>query len=252
LVWGTRSEWDSDFEGYKIYRSEDNGITWGDKTFKDFEGGIHYIPLEQYDLENDIKGNYRTIPQYAWFDLGSDNWSQLRQVVEVDTFNYFDAGDTINIFFDNDVINGLSYRYYVAAYDSGNGIIGPLENNYSNTPNEMNNTVEVIPQAPVATENLDKVTVVPNPYRVAEIWESGLSDHQIQFTNLPAEATIKIFNSSGELVRSLDHTSLNNNAPSIAKWDLKNKFNQLVAGGVYFYYITSNLGTTTGKFFVIL
>jgi hypothetical protein len=252
LVWGTRSEWDSDFEGYKIYRSEDNGITWGDKTFKDFEGGIHYIPLEQYDLENDIKGNYRTIPQYAWFDLGSDNWSQLRQVVEVDTFDYFDVGDTINIFFDNDVINGLSYRYYVAAYDSGNGIIGPLENNYSNTPNDMNNTVEVIPQAPVATENLDKVTVVPNPYRVAEIWESGLSDHQIQFTNLPAEATIKIFNSSGELVRSLDHTSLNNNAPSIAKWDLKNKFNQLVAGGVYFYYITSNLGTTTGKFFVIL
>lgn len=252
LVWGTRSEWDSDFEGYKIYRSEDNGITWGDRTFKDFEGGIHYIPLEQYDLEDGIKGNYRSIPQYAWFDLGSDNWTQLRQVVEVDTFDYFDVGDTINIFFDNDVINGLSYRYYVAAYDSGNGIIGPLENNFSNTPNDMNNTVEVIPQAPVATENLDKVTVVPNPYRVAEIWESGLSDHQIQFTNLPAEATIKIFNASGELVRTLDHTSLNNDAPSIAKWDLKNKYNQLVAGGVYFYYITSNIGTTTGKFFVIL
>ena len=252
LVWGTRSEWDSDFEGYKIYRSEDGGVTWGDKTFKDFEGGIHYIPLEQYDLEDGIKGNYRTIPQYAWFDLGSDNWTLLRQVVEVDTFDYFDVGDTINIFFDNDVINGLSYRYYVAAYDSGNGIIGPLENNYSNTPNDMNNTVEVIPQAPVATENLDHVTVVPNPYRVAEVWESGISDHQIQFTNLPAEATIKIFNSSGELVRSLDHTALNNSAPSIAKWDLKNKYNQLVAGGVYFYYITSEIGTKTGKFFVIL
>lgn len=252
LVWGTRSEWDADFEGYKIYRSQDGGLTWGEKTFKDFEGGIHYIPLEQYDLEDGIKGNYRSIPQYAWFDLGSDNWTQLRQVVEVDTFDYFDVGDTINIFFDNDVLNGLSYRYYVAAYDSGNGIIGPLENNYSNIPNDMNNTVEVIPQAPVAMENLDKVTVVPNPYRVAEIWESGLSDHQIQFTNLPAEATIKIFNSSGELVKTLDHTSLNNDAPSIAKWDMKNKYNQLVAGGVYFYYITSNLGTTTGKFFVIL
>jgi hypothetical protein len=252
LVWGPRSEWDSDFEGYKIYRSPDGGVTWGDKTFKDFEGGIHYIPLEQFDLENGVKGNYRSIPQYAWFDLGSDNWTQLRQVVEVDTFDYFDVGDTINIFFDNDVINGLSYRYYVAAYDSGNGIIGPLENNYSNTPNDMNNTVEVIPQAPVATENLDNVTVVPNPYRVAEIWESGLSDHQIQFTNLPAEATIKIFNASGELVRSIDHTSSNNSAPSIAKWDLKNKYNQLVAGGVYFYYITSDIGTKTGKFFVIL
>ena len=86
--------------------------------------------------------------------------------------------------------------YKRQSYDSGNGIIGPLENGYSNTPNDMNNTVEVIPQAPVATENLDKVSVVPNPYRIAEIWETSLSDHQIQFTNLPAEATIKIFNSS--------------------------------------------------------
>ena len=60
--------------------------------------------------------------------LADDNWTQLRQVVEVDTFKYFDVGDTINIFFDNDVINGVNYRYYVAAYDSGNGIIGPLEN----------------------------------------------------------------------------------------------------------------------------
>lgn len=252
LVWGTRSEWDADFEGYKIYRSQDGGLTWGEKTFKDFEGGIHYIPLQQYDLEDGIKGNYRTIPQYAWFDLGSDNWTQLRQVVEADTFQYFNIGDTVNIFFDNDVVNGLSYRYYVAAYDSGNGIIGPLENNYSNTPNDMNNTVEVIPQAPVATENLDNVSVVPNPYRVAEIWESGLSDHQIQFINLPAEATIKIFNSSGDLVKTIDHTSTNNTAPSIAKWDLKNQYNQLVAGGVYFYYISSSIGTTTGKFFVIL
>ncbi len=252
LVWGTDSEKDPEFEGYKIYRSDDNGLTWGSKTFKDFEGGIHYIPLAQYDLEDGIKGNYKTIPQYAWFYLGDDNWTQLRQVVEVDTFKYFDVGDTINIFFDNDVINGVNYRYYVASYDSGNGIIGPLENGYSNNPNEMNNTVQVIPQAPVATENLDKVTVVPNPYRVSEIWETSIDDHQIQFTNLPSVATIKIFNSSGELIRTIDHTSMSSVAPSIAKWDLKNKFNQLAAPGVYFYIITSEIGTKTGKFFIIL
>jgi hypothetical protein len=252
IVWGTRSEQDKDFEGYKIYRSQDNGITWGTKTFKDFEGGIHYLPLAQFDLEDGIKGNYRTIPQYAWFDLGSDNWTQLRKVVDVDTFKYFNVGDTINIFIDNDVVNGLSYRYYIAAYDTGNKIIGPLENNFSNTPNDMNNTVEVIPQSPVATKNLDKVSVVPNPYRIAEIWETGLTDHQIQFINLPREATIKIFNSAGELVRTLEHNSLNDSAPSIAKWNLKNSFNQLTAPGVYFYVISSELGTKTGKFFIIL
>ena len=116
----------------------------------------------------------------------------------------------------------------------------------------MYNTVQIIPQAPVATENLDKVTVVPNPYRVSEIWETSIDDHQIQFTNLPSVATIKIFNSSGELIRTIDHTSTTSSAPSIAKWDLKNKFNQLSAPGVYFYSITSEIGTKTGKFFIIL
>ena len=252
LEWGTKSEKDPKFEGYKIYRSQDNGITWGLKTFKDFEGGTHYIPLAQFDLEDGIKGNYRTIPQYAWFNLGSDDWSQLRQAVKIDTLKYFDVGDTVNVFYDNDVVNGVKYRYYVAAYDSGNGIIGPLENSYSNDPAAMNNTVEVTPQAPVATKNLDEVRVVPNPYRIAEIWESGLNDHQIQFTNLPAEAKIKIYNSAGELVKTLDHRGFSSLAPSIEKWNLRNEYDQGVAPGVYFYVVTSSIGTMTGKFFVIL
>ena len=54
------------------------------------------------------------------------------------------------------------------------GLLVRLKTDYSNNPNEMNNTVQVIPQAPVATENLDKVTVVPNPYRVSEIWETSI------------------------------------------------------------------------------
>ncbi len=252
LVWGTESEKDPEFEGYKIYRSQDNGQTWGSKTFKDFDGGIHYVPLAQFDLEDGLKGNYRTLPQYAWFDLGSDNWTQLRQVVEEDTYKYFKVGDTLNVFYDTDVINGVNYRYYVAAYDSGNGIIGPLENSYSNNPQVMNNTVEVIPQAPVAEDNLDKVRVVPNPYKVSEIWESGLSDHQIQFTHMPAEATLRIFNSSGELIRTIYHTADNSLAPSIATWDIRNSYNQLVAPGVYFYSISSPVGSKTGKFFIIL
>jgi hypothetical protein len=252
IVWGTKSEKDPEFEGYKIYRSQDNGQTWGTKTFKDFDGGIHYIPIKQFDLEDGIKGNYRTIPQYAWFDLGSDNWTQLRQVVEADTFKYFNVGDTINVFYDTDVINGVNYRYYVAAYDSGNGIIGPLENSYSNNPNDKNNTVEVIPQAPVATSTMDEIRVVPNPYRIAEIWESGLTDHQIQFTNMPAEATIKIFNSSGDLITTIYHSTIKSLTPSIATWNLRNNYNQLVAPGVYFYSINSAIGTKTGKFFIIL
>lgn len=253
IVWNNESEKDSQFEGYKIYRSQDGGISWGTKTFKDFDGGVHYLPLEQFDLENGVKGNYRTLPQFAWFDLGSDKWDQLRDVVDSeDDFDFFQIGDTINIFIDKNVVNGTKYRYYVAAYDSGNGIIGPLENSFSNNPGLKNNTVEVVPQTKVSTENLDEVLVVPNPYSVAELWEQGLNDHQLQFINLPEAATIKIFNSAGELIKSLEHSANSSIAPSIEIWNLKNEFNQLVSPGVYFYWVDSKIGSKRGKIFVVL
>jgi hypothetical protein len=252
LVWSVESEKDKQFEGYKIYRSQDGGLSWGANTFKDFEGGVHYIPLAQFDKENKITGNYRTLPQYAWFDLGDDDWSQLRRQVEVDSFTWFNSGDSINIFIDRDVINGMNYRYYVAAYDSGNGIVGPLENGYSNNPNTGNNTVSVIPHAPVSQNGLSKVRVAPNPYKVAELWERGLKDHQIQFTNMPATATVQIFNAAGERIRTLQHSAQASIAPGICAWDLKNEFNQLIAPGVYFYHIRSDSGEIAGKFFVVL
>jgi len=251
LVWGTDSEKDPQFEGYKIYRSADGGKTWGNNSFKDFFGGIHYIPLAQYDLEDGITGNYRSLPEYAWFFLGNDKWVPNRKVVEVDSFQYFNVGDTVNIFIDRDVINGMNYLYYVAAYDSGNKIIGPLENTPATDPALMNNSVSVVPHGSVSQKNLEKVRVVPNPYVVASMWEKG-KDHQIQFIHLPEKATIRIFNSAGELVRVLQHDAENSLAPSIEIWDLKNYNKQLVAPGLYFYYINSDVGVARGKFVIVL
>lgn len=252
LVWDTKAEEDPQFEGYKIYRSADGGQTWGSQTFKDFSGGIHYVPLAQYDLVNGIKGFYKTLPEYAWFYLGNDEWVPLREEVKADSFAYFEPGDSINIFIDNNVNNGMTYRYYIAAYDSGNKVIGPLENPASNDPSAKNNTVEVVPQTKPAVSSLDKVRVIPNPYIVAEVWEPGIQDHFIQFVNLPEVATIRIFNSAGEQIRRIEHTPLRDIAPSISVWDLKNEYNQLVAPGVYFYYITSAAGETKGKFIIVL
>ena len=258
LIWGTESEKDPEFEGYKIYRSQDNGQTWGSESFTDFQGGTHYIPLAQYDLENGLKGYYQTLPEYAWYYLGDDKWNNLRFVVEGDSINGFDLGDyklehykdgdTVNIFVDRDILNGVEYRYYVAAYDSGNGIIGPLENSASSKPEEFNNTVSARPELPIAVENLSEVKVVPNPYIISTIWEKSWEEHTIQFTGLSQQATIKIFNSSADLIKTLHKDS----ESSIQQWDLKNEFNQLVAPGVYFYYIDSPIGSTSGKFFVIL
>ncbi len=258
LIWGTESEEDPEFEGYKIYRSQDNGQTWGAESFTDFQGGIHYIPLAQFDKENGLTGYYQTLPEYAWYYLGDDKWNTLRFVVEGDSLNGFDLGsnklqhfedgDTVNVYVDRTVLNGVEYRYYIAAYDSGNGITGPLENSASSKPEEFNNTESVRPELPIAVNNLSEVRVVPNPYIISTIWETSWNEHVIQFTGLSRQVTIKIFNSSGELIKTLYKDS----DSSILEWNLKNEFEQQVAPGVYFYHIDSPIGSTSGKFFVIL
>jgi hypothetical protein len=257
LVWGTESEEDFQFQGYKVYRSLDRGQTWGSESFTDFDGGLHYVPLEQYDWVDDILGYYKTLPEYAWYYLGSDSWVTLRSVVESDTvkgisingcLQSFSEGDSINVFVDRDVLNGLPYWYYIAAFDSGNGIVGPLENTSASNPGEINNTVILVPYAPMAVNNLDNVRVVPNPYLVSVVWEQGYKDHVLQFTGLPYEAKIQILNASGDLIKTIHHK----NESGIAVWNLKNEFDQLIAPGVYFYYLQSNIGEKTGKFILIL
>jgi hypothetical protein len=258
LIWGTESEKDPKFEGYKVYRSEDNGRSWGTESFSDFQAGIHYIPLAQYDLENGLKGYYQSLPEYAWYYLGDDKWNTLRFVVKGDSLEgfdlgnhkltYFEEGDTVNVYVDRTVLNGVEYRYYISAYDSGNGIIGPLENSASSKPNEFNNTVSVRPELPLAEDKLGNVRVIPNPYIISALWETSWNEHLLQFTGLSNQATIKIFNSSGELIKTLNKE----NDSSILIWNLKNEYEQQVAPGVYFYHINTPIGTTTGKFFVIL
>ncbi|MFQ5583452.1 MAG: hypothetical protein ACE5GL_03340, partial [Calditrichia bacterium] len=80
---------------------------------------------------------------------------------------------------------------------------------------------------------LKNVKVVPNPFFVT----SAFSD-RVMFTNLPDRCKIKIFNVSGDLIRSLEH---NDNSGS-AYWDLKNDAGLAVAYGLYIYVIETENG----------
>ncbi len=261
LFWNRQSESVPDFEGYKIYRSIDDGRSWGSRTFTDFSGGVHYLPLAQFDLDNDVEGHYRTLPEYAWFDLG-DNSGLARQVI-VDAplaarLKFFNVGDTLRTFVDDDVINGQRYRYYVAAFDSGNVIVGPLENTPVTAESQIplpNNTIEIMPHAagpmpPVSEADLEPVRVVPNPYIIANALERG-SGRVIQFTRVPDQCTIRIFNAAGEPIRTIEHEGAGL-APSIARWDLLNENKQLVAPGLYFFVLETPSGASQrGKFIIV-
>jgi hypothetical protein len=101
---------------------------------------------------------------------------------------------------------------------------------------------------PLVEENLNNITVVPNPYVVTNTLEPAVRNNQLNqrrrlmFTNLPAVCTIKIFTMSGYLVDVIDVYNSQDNGT--AYWDLLTKEDLEVAAGIYLYHVKSE---STGK-----
>ncbi len=108
-----------------------------------------------------------------------------------------------------------------------------------------------------AKSDLDKIRVVPNPYVATDIIEpknfinrAARGYRRIYFDNLPKKCTIKIFTTSGELVRELHHDSTIDDGKEY--WDLLTKDNVEVAYGLYFYHVDApGIGQKIGKFVII-
>ena len=107
-----------------------------------------------------------------------------------------------------------------------------------------------------ASNSLQNIAVVPNPYVVAASWEprhqysSGRGPRKIDFINLPNKCTIKIFTLSGYLVTTIYHDEVNENGTE--SWNLLSNDNLEIAYGVYLYHIDApDIGEHTGKFAVI-
>lgn len=108
----------------------------------------------------------------------------------------------------------------------------------------------------LAKENLKNIRVVPNPYVAAEIWEprntytSGRGPREIHFINLPAECTVRIYNVSGVLINTIEHSASNENGTAV--WDVLSSEKYEIAYGVYIYHITApGIGETKGTFAII-
>ncbi len=126
----------SDFEGYKIYRTETDPTNndWGEPIL-DHDGNlINFIPVESCDLENGITGYEKVYPHQK---LGDDT-------------------GLIHTWVDTNVTNGKTYWYSVCAYDHGvldDELYNPdgfppaalKESPKGTNPNESLNLVKVIP-----------------------------------------------------------------------------------------------------------
>lgn len=110
----------------------------------------------------------------------------------------------------------------------------------------------------LAGKSLSNISVVPNPYISTASWEprslypTGRGDRKIDFINLPAKCTIKIYTIAGALVKTLykDDSNLNNGG-SIS-WNLISEDGMDVAYGIYIFHVDApGIGEYIGKFAVI-
>lgn len=115
----------NDFEGYKIYRSENQGVTWGKEITNNKGELVGYVPIAQFDLKDSIFG---IDPAFPYQSLGDETGLK-------------------HTFTDSSVYNGIEYWYCLASYDQGNQHPDSLEPSYENPRGRPTaaNIVSVIP-----------------------------------------------------------------------------------------------------------
>lgn len=117
-----------DFEGYKIYRSQDQGTTWGTPVVDPQGRVIGYVPVAQFDRNNSVQG---TDP--------------------VNSFNYLGSNTgTRHMWIDTAVVNGIQYSYTITSYDAGDPpILESFESSKGTTAADVN-LVDLTPRSDAA------------------------------------------------------------------------------------------------------
>ena len=127
----------------------------------------------------------------------------------------------------------------------------PANRNFTALGATMGVQYDVVNDFEVAASNLDLSTIhtVPDPYYVTDEYEVDYTSKVIKFVNLPLQATIRIYSSSGVLVRVLNYDASENGG--MLDWNVRNRNNQVVASGVYFYHVESGSARHIGRMTIV-
>ncbi|OGU04283.1 MAG: hypothetical protein A2085_07160 [Gemmatimonadetes bacterium GWC2_71_10] len=98
--------------------------------------------------------------------------------------------------------------------------------------------------------SLDSIHTVPDPYYVTNALEITANTKVLRFVNMPHQAIIRIYSTSGILVNILSHNDAAGGGE--VTWNLRNRNNQFIASGVYFYHVeTADGREKIGRFTVV-
>jgi len=106
------------------------------------------------------------------------------------------------------------------------------------------------PTSATGPTDLKQVHTVPDPYLTTSRYDLAPSTKQLMFVNLPPRATIRIYTVTGILVDLLNHDDPTGGGRAV--WDVRNRNNQFVASGVYFFHVATPDGDEhVGKFTIL-
>jgi hypothetical protein len=180
-----------------------------------------------YRAERSFNGPYRKL---RTFDIIPDNTYDRQLYFDTDQGKWRYSDQTINI--------GTAYWYAVTAVDSSN------RESWMTNRNEV--PIRAVAQPDTAAP-LD-VKVFPNPFREVSGFPTAGEEKTIAWTNLPTRCTIRIFTSSGELVKTIHH---DNPLAGTAVWDQLTDARQRTASGIYFWTVESDLGNDRGTLLIM-
>ncbi len=95
----------------------------------------------------------------------------------------------------------------------------------------------VINDPALAKQDINAINVFPNPYYGVNTEELNKYQRFVTFTHLPANATIRIFNLAGILVRTINHTPTAAGVSQFERWDLCNEAGLPAGSGLYIAHI---------------
>lgn len=114
-----------------------------------------------------------------------------------------------------------------------------------NTSSDVFTFSTTAPTLTQSEDRLDAIKAVPNPFYLYGPYDPAIGNYKMEFHNLPAECTIRIYNLAGEFI---DEIEKNDATTSIASWDVRTSNGLSPASGVYVYVVNApGYGQKIGK-----
>lgn len=154
-----------------------------------------------------------------------------------DVTRYYDSQSNLWVYEDQTISLGAGYFYAVTSVDSAG------DESWFTNRNESAITATRNPSA-----NALNVKVFPNPFKEVSGFPTAGTENFIIFSNLPAVCKIRIYTSSGELLRVLEHDNPNSGEEV---WDQLTDARQRTSPGIYFYTVESSVGNAQGSIIII-